>query len=156
MVIIMTRINIIDPSLLADQHLVAEYRELPMVPAALKRTLVSSRGYSVGRIPRQYTLNTGHVMFFYNKLGYLQDRYQQLISEMKNRGMNPDPTRILNFDGIPKECFGAWTPSVTEQAVVVDRISLRLRQKPDWYRYNGTGADVERLISKMKTQLKIV
>lgn len=156
MVIIMTRINIIDPSLLADQHLVAEYRELPMVPAALKRTLVSSRGYSVGRVPRKYTLNTGHVMFFYNKLNYLQDRYEQLIAEMKLRGMNPDPSRILNFDGIPAECFGAWTPSAVEQAVVVDRISLRLRQKPDWYRYKGVPTNAEHLISEMKTKLKLV
>lgn len=156
MVIIMTRINIIDPSLLADQHLVAEYRELPMVPAALKRTLASSRGYSKSRVPTKYTLNTGHVMFFYDKLGYLQNRYQELIAEMKSRGMNPDPSRILNFDGIPGECFGAWTPSVAEQTIVVDRIALRLRQKSGWYRYNGKEADVEDLVSTMKTKLKII
>ena len=37
----MTRINIIPTTELADQHLVAEYRELFMVGSALQRTLKS-------------------------------------------------------------------------------------------------------------------
>ena len=37
----MTRINIIPTQELADQHLVAEYRELFMVGSALQRTLKS-------------------------------------------------------------------------------------------------------------------
>ena len=37
----MTRINIVPTSELADQHLVAEYRELFMVGSALQRTLKS-------------------------------------------------------------------------------------------------------------------
>lgn len=149
----MTRINIIDPSLLADQHLKAEYRETAMVPASLKRTLKSNRGYSVARIPKQFTLNTGHVTFFYNKLGYLQKRYDSLIAEMKRRGWEPDAGRTLNFDDIPEHCFGDWTPSRTEQAVVAERISLRLRQKPTWYRYHGKITDVEQLIEQMNAAI---
>lgn len=145
----LTRINILDPSLLADQHLVAEYRETPMVPAALKRTLRSVRGYSNDRIPKRFTLNAGHVTFFYNKLGYLQNRYNQLIVEMKARGMQPDPSRVLNFDGIPQHCFGDWTPAADEQKIVIERIAMRLRQKPTWYRYRGSAADVEQLITQM-------
>ena len=41
----MTRINIVVPSELTDQHLIAEYREITMVPGSLKRTLVSKIGY---------------------------------------------------------------------------------------------------------------
>ena len=37
----MTTINIIPVSELTDQHLIAEYREITMVPAALTRTLNS-------------------------------------------------------------------------------------------------------------------
>ena len=40
----MTRINIIGVSQLSDQHLIAEYREITMVPAALMRTLKSNIG----------------------------------------------------------------------------------------------------------------
>ena len=60
----MTRINVIPVDQLTDQHLVAEYREMLMVPASLKRSLGSKNGMDTKRIPKQYTLNTGHVYFF--------------------------------------------------------------------------------------------
>ena len=63
----MTRINLVEPSELTDQHLIAEYREIFMVGGSLKRTLVSKVGYREDRVPKRYTLNTGHVYFFYNK-----------------------------------------------------------------------------------------
>ena len=56
----MTRINIVEPSELTDQHLIAEYREITMVPGSLKRTLVSKIGYKESKVPKKYTLNTGH------------------------------------------------------------------------------------------------
>lgn len=145
----MTRINIIDPKLLADQHLVAEYRETPMVPAALRRTIKSARGFSKNRIPQRYTLNAGHVTFFYDKLTYLEKRYNSLIKEMKRRGMNPDLSRILDLKGLPIECFNDWTPDSSEQQIVAERIELRLKQRDGWYRYNGQIANVGTLIDNM-------
>ena len=71
----MTRINIIAVSELTDQHLIAEYREITMVPAALKRTLNSKAGFSKNKIPDKFTLNRGHVYFFYDKGLYLDKRY---------------------------------------------------------------------------------
>ena len=47
----MTRINIVNPSELTDQHLIAEYREITMVPGSLKRTLVSKIGYKESKLP---------------------------------------------------------------------------------------------------------
>ena len=41
----MTRINIVEPSELTDQHLIAEYREIFMIAGSLKRTLKSKIGY---------------------------------------------------------------------------------------------------------------
>ena len=78
----MTRINIVHPSELTDQHLIAEYREITMVPGSLKRTLVSKSGYQEKKVPKKFTLNSGHVYFFYNKGKYLDIRYEQLITEM--------------------------------------------------------------------------
>ena len=46
-------------------------------------------------LPKDFTLNTGHIKFFYDKGYYLHKRYLNLIDEMKNRGMNPDPNRKL-------------------------------------------------------------
>ena len=48
----MTRINIVHPSELTDQHLIAEYREITMVPAALKRTLNSKIGFQKNKISK--------------------------------------------------------------------------------------------------------
>ena len=64
----MTRINIVNPSELTDQHLIAEYREITMVPGSLKRTLVSKIGYQEKKVPERYTLNSGHVYFLYNNI----------------------------------------------------------------------------------------
>ena len=63
----MTRINLINPEELTDQHLIAEYREIFMVGGSLKRTLKSKNGYQESRVPKQYTLNKGHVYFLHLK-----------------------------------------------------------------------------------------
>ena len=56
----MTRINIISPSELTDQHLIAEYREIFMVAGSLKRTLISKSGFVESKVPKNFTLNNGH------------------------------------------------------------------------------------------------
>ena len=78
----MTRINIVSPHELTDQHLIAEYREIFMVGSALQRSL-KSKSWNPNAIPKRYKLNTGHVKFFYDKGEYLSKRYDQLVDEMK-------------------------------------------------------------------------
>ena len=131
----MTRINIIDTTELTDQHLIAEYREIFMVAGSLRRTLVSKNGYQESKVPKHYTLNSGHVYFFYNKGKYLHNRYNQLIDEMKRRGFKPDSSRVF-----PKEIFVDnnlyydWLPRVEDYNVIKQRIEEKIALKPDWYR----------------------
>lgn len=40
------------------------------------------------KIPEIFTLGTGHVSFFYNKLTYLKIRYVKIYDELKKRGCN--------------------------------------------------------------------
>ena len=87
----MTRINVIDPIELTDQHLMAEYRELPMVMGSLKRTLASKTGFNPKKVPPKFTLNSGHVYFFYDKGKFLERRYSALIAELVRRGYSLDP-----------------------------------------------------------------
>ena len=123
---------------LADQHLVAEYREMFMVGSALQRTLASkNRDKSLSSIPEKFTLNTGHVKFFYNKGEYLHKRYNQLIEEMKARGMNPDPERVFKREQWPDELYLDWEPDDQELAIVRQRIQERIEAKPDWYRWTN-------------------
>ena len=131
----MTRINIISPSELTDQHLVAEYREIFMVPGSLRRTLASKVGYRPEKISKKFTLNSGHVYFFYNKGKYLHERYKQLIQEMIARGMNPDPNRTFPVKVFTDaNLYGDWMPTIEEQKIVRQRIAERIAAKPQWYR----------------------
>ena len=130
----MTRINIIPVCELTDQHLIAEYREITMVPAALNRTLNSKVGLRQEKISKEYTLNTGHVYFFYDKGLYLNNRYQEIITEMKLRGFNPDPNRKFPKEVFPKELYNDWMPSLNEQKIIRQRIKEKINMKPDWYR----------------------
>ena len=129
----MTRIDIINPSELTDQHLVAEYRELFMVGSSLQRSL-KSPNWDVNNIPKKFTLNKGHVMFFYDKGKYLSKRYDDLRLEMKNRGMKPDETRVFKREQWPDELYNDWTPTVEDQNIIRKRIEERILQKPNWYR----------------------
>ena len=129
----MTRINIINPSELTDQHLVAEYRELFMVGSSLQRSL-KSPNWDVNNIPDKFTLNKGHVMFFYDKGEYLSKRYDTLREEMINRGMKPDDTRVFKRDQWPDGLYNDWMPTVEDQNIVRKRIEERISQKPNWYR----------------------
>jgi len=79
-----TRINFgIEPRELCDQHLVAEYKELP-------------RAFNiVGRsVPGPFRLGTGHVLWCAQFPGTLADRYRALVHEMRYHGFRvnyPEP-----------------------------------------------------------------
>ncbi len=134
----MTRINTIDVADLTDQHLMAEYRELPMVNASLARSLKSKKGLDLSRIPPKYTLNTGHVMQFYNKGKWLHDRYKSLIEELNKRGynINPDDRKVDWNVFTDNGLYEDWTPDEGSYVVNADRIIERVHQRPDWYTMN--------------------
>lgn len=134
----MTRINLVNPKILTDQHLIAEYRELPMVFGSLNRTLQSKTGFDPKKIKPYCPLGGGHVYFFYDKLEYLKKRYLLLIKEMRARGFNPDPnSRSRSFDGFPKQFYRDYKPSKAEKDFLKKRIMTRIQRRPDWYKYRG-------------------
>ena len=133
----MTRINLINPGELSDQHLVAEYREIFMVGSSLQRSMKSkSWSKTINNIPKNFTLNKGHVTFFYNKGKYLDKRYQKLVNEMKKRGMNPNPDRKFKKDQWPKELYNDWQPKQKDYKIIRKRIDEKVSLKPDWYRFS--------------------
>jgi len=135
----MTRINIVPPEELTDQHLVAEYREIFMVGSSLQRSLNSPKwGNTFEQIPKKYTLNDGHVKFFYNKGKYLHKRYLNLIKEMKSRGMKPDSKRKFNTEQWPKYLYKDWEPKDEDFEIIRERIKKRIGEKPNWYRKRKT------------------
>ena len=132
----MTRINLVDPKELSDQHLIAEYREIFMVGSSLQRSMKSkSWSKTIKNIPKDFTLNKGHVTFFYNKGKYLDKRYTKLINEMKRRGMKPDPKRIFKKNQWPINLYKDWKPKNKDLKIIRKRISEKIALKPNWYRY---------------------
>ena len=131
----MTRINIVPVEELMDQHLIAEYREMAMVGSSLQRSLRSPNWDKCKKsIPENFTLNAGHVKFFYDKGLYLSKRYTELIEEMAKRGFNADPERVFKREQWPDELFNDWTPTESDCEIVRERIEYRISQRPNWYR----------------------
>lgn len=130
----MTRINVVPVTELSDQHLMAEYRELPMVLFAAKRSNPSKHQPSTA-----YTLNKGHVLFFYNKKKWLVRRYFELMAELHDRGYQINPgERNTPFHYLDKyDQNDKWHPD--DQAVEINRsrIQQRLAGRPGWYRWHG-------------------
>jgi len=133
----MTRINLVPVTELMDQHLIAEYREITMIPAALKKTINSKQGLQRTNIPKAFTLNKGHITFFYNKGEYLFKRYSQLVKEMKTRVFQPNKERIFPKKiFIENGLFHNWRPSQNDFKLIRKRIEEKIKQRPNWYRKN--------------------
>jgi deoxyribonuclease (pyrimidine dimer) len=129
----MTRINIIPPEELMDQHLIAEYRETRLLTSNLRRSFASN---SKSKIPSKFTLNAGHILFFKNKGLYINNRYKQLQAEMRKRGFEPQFPDI-DTTVWPPSHYNDWTPTELDMNIVRERIALRISQRPGWYRYYG-------------------
>ena len=91
----------------------------------------------VSKVPKKFTLNSGHVYFFYNKGAYLHRRYHELIDEMIRRGFEPDPMRVFPMKVfVENGLYKDWIPHVEDYKIIRQRIKEKIAMKPDWYRRN--------------------
>ncbi|MEM3860010.1 MAG: pyrimidine dimer DNA glycosylase/endonuclease V [Candidatus Micrarchaeaceae archaeon] len=123
----MTRINTINPSLLTDQHLRAEYLEYLFALSILERSKNTN-------IPDKYVLGEGHILFFKNKLLYLKERHELIKEEMNRRGFTTKIT--LTFDKFSSDLFNDYIPDLRAKRINLERIVDRINLKPTWYRYH--------------------
>lgn len=144
------RCNIIHPTMLTDQHLIAEKRELRMIPPLLEKRVKSGKDIRAG-IPARYTLGSGHMLFWLDKMRYLSNRYDSLVEEMRRRGFQANPH--LTFDLSYATMYGMdgdWTPTQDDYTIILERIKEKIYQKPGFYRFCGKRVcDVDGWISKM-------
>ena len=120
----MTRINVgVDPSELNTKMLIAEHREIKRIPNVIK-----SGRYNLTNQPKEFTLGTGHVKFFYNKIGFLKERYESIYKECICRGFVVT-NFIDSFEGVPSHLMGSYSPTSMDRELILKRISLRLRNK---------------------------
>ena len=132
----MTRINLIHPSHLADQHLIAELKESRQLAGQLTRTLSSKAGFVLERVPKNYTFFGDHVYFFYNKGYFVERRYRDIVIEAVRRGNAIEKTEFCTdiWEKNP-DLYGDWEPSQKDIGLSISRIVDRMLEKPDWYRY---------------------
>ena len=115
----MTRINLVPPTELCDQHLLAEHRELTRIPNA-----VAKGKYHLKGKPAEYKLGEGHVRFFFNKMAFLKKRYDLLHAECKARGFN---VQYIWNEELPQDPTLWQDYEPTEAALALNRARIQER-----------------------------
>lgn len=138
----MTRISVgVRAIELCDAHLIKERVELLRIPNAIK-----SGKAVVKDIPRKFTLGKGHVKFFYDKLGYLQQRYVELTAECIERDFKITDFSD-SFKDIPQSLWNDYEETQQDRDIVVQRVNERLSGMKN-LKYNRESIDVSHLILK--------
>lgn len=126
----MTRINVIEPSELTNKHLMGELHEITrvygLVRKAQDRKINKYNFKDKIKQPSAYTMGTGHVYFFYDKLRFITERYYALNQEAVKRNfkVNPIDKQQLVSD-IQQWWFGDYQP--TQDAVEINRNRIKER-----------------------------
>lgn len=113
----------IPPKNLTRQHLIAEHREIKRIP-----NVISKGKFNLKNKPKEFTLGVGHVKFFYDKLGYLKQRYDEIYSECQRRGYNVTYYGDA-WDNVPQNLMGNYTPTNRDIEIITQRINERLNAK---------------------------
>jgi deoxyribonuclease (pyrimidine dimer) len=125
----MVRINLVNPRHLADQHLVAEYNEMLMLVGYVRRHPLCNG------IPPRYTLGTGHIRFFKDKLGYIHQRFIRVKREMELRGFQPK--KELDLTLFAEGNKNIWRPRARDYVIIRQRLLQKIQANPGLYRYYG-------------------
>ncbi|MCF7866576.1 pyrimidine dimer DNA glycosylase/endonuclease V [Candidatus Woesearchaeota archaeon] len=139
----MVRINLINPYVLADQHLIAEYNEILMLLGYVKKTK------KIENIPEKYKLGKGHIKFFANKIKYLKQRHEILKIEMKKRGFKP--TKTINLKEYPIKLCNNWKSNEEDKKIIKQRIIEKLEQKPNYYKHYSKPINLKKQIKLIQT-----
>lgn len=128
----MTRINVVEPSELTNKHLMGELHEITrvygLVRKAQDRKINKYNFKDKIKQPVAYTMGTGHVYFFYDKLGFITERYYALNQEAIKRNFKVNPIdKSQLVDGIQQWWFGEYKPTQEAIAINKERISERLK-----------------------------
>ena len=145
----MTRVNIISPSLLTDQHLLAEVREITRLPANLYTSLNAKIPLKLTDIPPEYVLGTGHVKHFFNKFTFLKKRHEALVVECLARGFELSHTTSDIFDQVPDQYKNDWTPNSKEINLNLLRLCDKINMKPMFYRYYRRTIELDHYVKLM-------
>lgn len=142
----MTRINAsIRPHELCNSMLFSEYREIKRVPNKLKNGKYSFKSVA----PLKFTLNTGHELFFKDKILYLKNRSDALYQELLKRGYNVEDYSECYKD-IPIEFYNDWAETKEARELLKERINLRLSESTQVIRYYDSVISLQEALKLIK------
>lgn len=130
----MTRINSdLNFNKLSDQLILSELGEITRVFDKVLYRIENNIPFN--DIPEQFTLGTGHVKFFYNRVDFILDRYTRLRKEYKNRTgkeysikhLKETMARYVKIRDLRRDLCGWYVMTPQDEETVLKR--LKLRQK---------------------------
>ena len=137
----MTRISVaVRGSELCDAHLIKERIEILRIPNSIKS---GKAKVNLKKIPSTFTLGTGHVVFFYPRLKYLHERYNELTAECLKRKFNITDYSDA-FDGLPEVLYNGYNETSNDRRLLVERINERLEGMKN-LRYYGEPIALEQI-----------
>lgn len=146
----MTRINFgIDPKYLTDEHLLAEHREIKRITSVYKTALKNN---NMNKIPKNFSLSKGHVLFFIDKPKYTLDRYKEIYKECINRDFNicDYSDNWTCYDDI-SSFTNTIEPTDDNIKLLKDRISERIiESKKGYFHYYKNKIEKENAIKLLK------
>ena len=115
-------INLLPPNKLTPRQLIDEYNDCLMIVARAAKYYASR---SRTPLPVHYTLDTRrHFPFFYQRLGWLEQRFLAVVGELKRHGVVFDHEYLPSVaDHLPDDWWQQWEP--TDQDV---QLSLQKRK----------------------------
>ena len=146
----MTRINLFIPPI--DEHLRAGRDEANRIPSHVRKLINTNALYRLNAAPAAYTIQTadnptggkGHMMFFCNKLKYVERYYQAVRAECQKRGFNGgefgnrdawphlQPKRWHIDNGQVVEFWNDYQPTPEAIALCKKRMIERIPKKPHY------------------------
>lgn len=126
----MTRINLVRVTELSDQHLIAEYHELPR---CIKQDIDTSDA------PEKYCLGKGHMKWAKKHSVFLIIRYWHLCKEMEYRGFKVsypyEDLKLYYQTNCKPENKYMYDPDWNDILYSRKRILEKIAQKPKWYKW---------------------
>ena len=120
----------VDPQYLTDQWLIAEQVELLMVAGYLKRVNFQPKS----PIPKKMAMGTGYILFWVDKMTYLERRLDEVKVEVANRGFKVMKKEISDYS-IPLSFYNDWQPSQEDTDILRERLVWKLDNKPNIWRF---------------------
>lgn len=140
----MTRINAsIRVEELSNSMLFAEYREIKRIPNKVKNNKYSATSIA----PKEFTLNTGHELFFKDKILYLKRRSDALYIECLKRNIKAEDYSDC-YKNIPQHLFNDWQETKESRELLKERINIRLTESKQIIRFYDKIVTLEEALIK--------